>query len=114
MVTHDPAAAAIADRVVFLRDGCVAGEVAGGDTQRVIEFLAALHAWTRAWPRAMLRTFDALALRQLRSHRLRSALTALGVVLGVGMLFGVLVLVGTIQRTFTDLIGSAYGKSVWS
>ncbi len=30
MVTHDPGAAAIADRVVFLRDGQVAGEEAGG------------------------------------------------------------------------------------
>ena len=29
IVTHDPAAAAIAGRVVFLRDGRVAGEVAG-------------------------------------------------------------------------------------
>ena len=42
MVTHDPSAAAIADRVVFLRDGVVAGEVAGGSTQRVIDFFASL------------------------------------------------------------------------
>jgi putative ABC transport system ATP-binding protein len=42
MVTHDPSAAAVADRVVFLRDGRVAGEVAGGSTQRVSEFFAAL------------------------------------------------------------------------
>jgi putative ABC transport system ATP-binding protein len=42
MVTHDPAAAAVADRVVFLRDGAVAGEVEGGSTQRVIDFFASL------------------------------------------------------------------------
>ena len=42
MVTHDPAAAAVADRVVFLRDGRVAGEVPGGSTQRVVEELTAL------------------------------------------------------------------------
>jgi len=42
MVTHDPSAAAVADRVVFLRDGRVAGEVPGGSTQRVIDFLATL------------------------------------------------------------------------
>jgi putative ABC transport system ATP-binding protein len=42
MVTHDPSAAATADRVVFLRDGQVAGEVAGGSTQRVSEFFAGL------------------------------------------------------------------------
>jgi putative ABC transport system ATP-binding protein len=42
MVTHDPAAAAVADRVVFLRDGRVAGEVAGGSVRRVSEFFATL------------------------------------------------------------------------
>ena len=42
MVTHDPTAAAVADRVVFLRDGQVAGEIDGGSTQRVIDFFASL------------------------------------------------------------------------
>jgi len=42
IVTHDPAAAAIAGRVVFLRDGRVAGEVPGGSTERLIEALASL------------------------------------------------------------------------
>jgi putative ABC transport system ATP-binding protein len=37
MVTHDPGAAALADRVVFLRDGEIAGEVKGGDTDAVID-----------------------------------------------------------------------------
>jgi putative ABC transport system ATP-binding protein len=44
MVTHDPTAAAVADRVVFLRDGWIAGEVEGGSTQRVIDFFASLEA----------------------------------------------------------------------
>jgi putative ABC transport system ATP-binding protein len=42
MVTHDPAAAAIADRVVFLRDGRVAGGVEGGEAHRVMDFFASL------------------------------------------------------------------------
>jgi putative ABC transport system ATP-binding protein len=37
MVTHDPGAAALADRVIFLRDGEIAGEVEGGDTDTVID-----------------------------------------------------------------------------
>jgi putative ABC transport system ATP-binding protein len=37
MVTHDPRAASLADRVIFLRDGAIAGEVPGGDTDRVID-----------------------------------------------------------------------------
>jgi putative ABC transport system ATP-binding protein len=42
MVTHDPSAAAIADRVVFLRDGRIAGEMPGGSTHDVMEAVAAL------------------------------------------------------------------------
>jgi putative ABC transport system permease protein len=59
----------------------------------------------------MLRSFDGLAVRQLRTRPLRSALTAFGVVLGVGMVFGVLLLVGTVRHTFDDLIDSAWGTT---
>ena len=41
-VTHDPLAAEVADRVVFLRDGLLAGEVEGGSVQRAIDFAASL------------------------------------------------------------------------
>jgi putative ABC transport system permease protein len=58
----------------------------------------------------VLRSFNGIALRGLRTHKLRSALTGLGVMLGVGMVFGVLILVGTIHQTFTQLIDSAYGS----
>jgi putative ABC transport system ATP-binding protein len=46
IVTHDPGAAAIASRVVFLRDGSIAGEVEGGSTQRVADFFAGLESPT--------------------------------------------------------------------
>jgi putative ABC transport system permease protein len=59
----------------------------------------------------VLRSFDGLAVRQLRTRRLRAVLTAFGIVLGVGMVFGVLLLVGTIRHTFDDLIDSAWGKA---
>ena len=39
IVSHDPAAAATARRVVFLRDGRLAGEVEGGSTERVVDGL---------------------------------------------------------------------------
>jgi putative ABC transport system ATP-binding protein len=42
MVTHDPGAASLADRIVFLRDGEIVDEVAGGDGGRVLEALATL------------------------------------------------------------------------
>jgi putative ABC transport system ATP-binding protein len=40
IVSHDPGAAATAGRVIFLRDGRVAGEIAGGSTDRVINALS--------------------------------------------------------------------------
>jgi putative ABC transport system ATP-binding protein len=47
IVTHDPGAAAIASRVVFLRDGRIAGEVEGGSIDQVIEAFA-VHSGTSA------------------------------------------------------------------
>lgn len=58
----------------------------------------------------MVSSVNGIALRGMRGHKLRSALTGFGVVLGVGMVFGVLILVGTIHQTFTQLIDSAYGS----
>jgi putative ABC transport system permease protein len=58
----------------------------------------------------VLRSFDGLAFRQLRTRPLRAGLTAFGVVLGVGMVFGVLLLVGTIRGTFDTMLESAFGK----
>jgi putative ABC transport system ATP-binding protein len=44
MVTHDPSAAAVADRVVFLRDGRVAGQLQGGSTEAIADYFAGLRA----------------------------------------------------------------------
>src|SRR5690349_14908139 len=44
-----------------------------------------------------------VALRGLLAHKLRMALTALSIILGVGFVAGTYVLTDTIQRTFTDL-----------
>ena len=42
MVTHDPAAAAHADRVILLADGCVAGTLDAPSADEVAEQLAHL------------------------------------------------------------------------
>jgi len=53
MVTHDPGAAALADRVVFLRDGVVVGSVEGGDTGAVIDAFREVEAGGGALQRAL-------------------------------------------------------------
>jgi putative ABC transport system ATP-binding protein len=44
MVTHDPVAASFADRVVFLTDGQVCGELGGPTPQSVAARMAQLEA----------------------------------------------------------------------
>jgi putative ABC transport system permease protein len=56
-------------------------------------------------------SFTGLSLRSLRARPLRSLLTTGAIVLGVGMVFGVLLLVGTIHSTFDSLYDSIYGKT---
>jgi putative ABC transport system permease protein len=65
-----------------------------------------------ALPRgARLHTFQGVGFRSLRARPLRSILTTAGIVLGVGMAFGVLVLVTTIHSSFENLFDSIYGRT---
>ena len=58
-----------------------------------------------------MQSLSSLAFRQVRARRLRSLLTAVGIVLGVGMILGVLLLAVTIHKTFSDLFNSVYGRT---
>ncbi len=60
---------------------------------------------------ARVATFTGLSLRSLRARPLRSLLTAGAITLGVGMVFGVLLIVGTIHSTFERLYDSIYGNA---
>ena len=56
-------------------------------------------------------SLGAVNLRSLRARKLRSLLSAAAIVLGVGMVFAVLLLVGTIHSTFDRLYDSFYGNT---
>jgi len=58
-----------------------------------------------------LRRFSGLSFRNLRARVQRTLLTAVGIVLGVGIVFGVLTLSNTMSGTFEDLFSRAYGSS---
>jgi len=55
--------------------------------------------------------FAEIGARSLRTRPLRSVLTASGIALGVGMVFGVLILVTTIHSSFTNLFDAIYGNT---
>jgi putative ABC transport system permease protein len=58
-----------------------------------------------------LHGFAGIGARSLRTRPLRSVLTTAGIVLGVGMAFGVLVLVSTIHSSFSNLFDAIYGNT---
>jgi putative ABC transport system permease protein len=58
-----------------------------------------------------LRRFSGLSFRNLRARFQRTLLTAIGIVLGVGIVFGVLTLSNTMSGTFTELFTRAYGSA---
>ena len=58
-----------------------------------------------------LRRFSGLSLRNLRARVQRTLLTAVGIVLGVGIVFGVLTLSNTMSGTFQELFTRAYGSA---
>ena len=58
-----------------------------------------------------LRRFSGLSFRNLRARFQRTLLTAVGIVLGVGIVFGVLTLSTTMSGTFEELFTRAYGSA---
>ncbi|MDQ5817306.1 MAG: ABC transporter permease [Actinomycetota bacterium] len=58
-----------------------------------------------------LRRFSGISFRNLRARAQRTLLTAIGIVLGVGIVFGVLTLSDTMASTFKQLFSKAYGSA---
>ena len=100
MVTHDARAAAIADRILFLADGLIVREL-GRTTQD-----ARPRGDGRARPLAS--ALIKVALKGLLGRKLRAALTAIAIVLGVAMVSGTFVLTDTINGAFDSIFSQSY------
>ena len=96
MVTHDPRAASIADRILFIADGLIvkelAGATAGGGAHRDGRALGVIR----------------VALKGLAGRKLRAALTAIAIVLGVAMISGTYILTDTIKSAFGTVFTQVY------
>ena len=99
MVTHDARAAAEADRVLFLADGLVVAERS--------------HLTLRRDPRRNEgdRTMTSLVLKGIAARKLRTALTAVAIVLGAAMLTGTLIVGHTVKGGFHEWYTKANGNS---
>jgi putative ABC transport system permease protein len=100
MVTHDASAATIADRILFLADGRIVKELGRSQRSRRV-------GGHGRGERPMIR----VALRGLAGRKLRAALTALAVVLGVAMVSGTYVFTDTIEKVIDTLLTDAYTGS---
>ena len=96
MVTHDPNAASCADRVVFLSDG-------RSSTSSTIRRRNGSSIACSAWAAEMFRA----TVKSLLGHKLRVALTALSIVLGVAFVAGTYVFTDTIKSTFNEVFATA-------
>ena len=99
MVTHEPRAASIADRILFLADGLIVKRAHG-------------HQLIRG-PRGDEHpgVVTKVAVAGLLGRKLRAALTAIAIILGVAMVSGTYILTDTIQSAFSTVFTQANKNS---
>ena len=99
MVTHDPTAAAYADRVVLLADGRIAGDIADPTPESVLAGLDALRTLDQAGM-LMLR----LTLAQMRRSLGRLTAAAVAIAIGTAFLATTLLAGNVMTRTGYDAV----------
>ncbi len=96
MVTHEARAASIADRILFLEDGLIVKELPRREPAG------------RARGDELAQLMISVALRGMARRKLRTALTAIAIVLGVALITGTYVLTDSIKGAFGGIFTQVY------
>ncbi len=108
IVTHDPAIAAQVDREVEISDGAIVADRRKHATAEPATKPAVAIRHIPRWREALDRGIEAfnIAIRALSSHRLRTFLTMLGIIIGIASVVSVVALGQGSQQTVLDRISS--------
>ena len=104
MVTHDPSAAAYADRAVFLNDGRIVDEMANPTAEKILDRMKAFGRRDDA-DRAPMSTQATvlIARRSIRARLGRLIAISIAILVGVSFVVGSFVLADSLRKTFDDL-----------
>ncbi|MGN6489332.1 MAG: MacB family efflux pump subunit [Devosia sp.] len=108
IVTHDPAVAAQAERIVEISDGVIVSDRRSTPVGLPGRPTAAAIRQIPGWRQAIDRVGEAfgMATRALLSHRLRTFLTMLGIIIGIASVVSVVALGQGAQQTTLERISS--------
>jgi len=107
IVTHDQAIADQADRIIEIRDGVVVADsrkAGAPSAQRRSPTMALQNVFARQWTAFM--EAAGMALRSMSSHKLRTFLTMLGIIIGIASVVGIVALGQGTQASVLDRISS--------
>jgi len=115
MVTHDPEVAAEAHRIVHVKDGVIVSDQATkpAGTGNIIQRRLGLPKARVGFSLSELREQMRVAFVSILNHKMRSALTMLGMFIGVGAVIALMTISDGFMRSLISSTGGADASNLW-